>query len=256
MSSTVPLFVWFVALGVASALVASLALAVRRGSPARGAGPAIVTAAILAIWLAAVVALAAAGLFRGAADNPPRIGSAVALPVLVGALALAISGDARAFAARIPQPWLIAPHVLRVLGVVFLVLQARDVLPAHFALPAGLGDIAIGLAAPFVALALSRGALRARGAAIAWNLLGILDLLVAVGVGALTAESSVRVFFSTPSTDAMAVLPLSVIPTFAVPLFILMHVVSLMGLRRGMRRAAGEVGAPGARVATAGGAAR
>jgi len=54
---------------------------------------------------------------------------------------------------------------------------------------------------------------------------------VAVGVGALSAESSIRLFTGAPSTDAMAVLPLSLIPAFGVPIFVLLHVVSLLGLR-------------------------
>ena len=49
------------------------------------------------------------------------------------------------------------PHTLRVVGVLFLIAMEQDHLPAAFALPAGLGDIAIGLAAPFVALQLARG---------------------------------------------------------------------------------------------------
>jgi hypothetical protein len=61
--------------------------------------------------------------------------------------------------------------------------------------------------------------------------IGLLDLGVAVGMGALSADSSIRLFTGAPSTDAMAVLPLSLIPTFGVPIFVLLHVVSLLGLR-------------------------
>jgi hypothetical protein len=43
------------------------------------------------------------------------------------------------------------PHTLRVLGVVYLILMIQGQLPAVFAVPAALGDIAIGVAAPFLA---------------------------------------------------------------------------------------------------------
>lgn len=229
-SALVPWPVWLTALGAAVALVLSLAVAAGRAT--RSIRAALATAAILGAWLAAVVALSAAGVFRGAATSPPRIGPAVALPVIAGAAALALSAHARAFAARIPQPWLVGVQALRVLGVVFLLLEARGVLPAHFARPAGLGDFAVGLAAPFVARALARDLRGARAAAVAWNLLGVIDLVAAVGIGALTARSSIQVFHSIPSTDAMAVLPLSLIPAFAVPIFLLLHLASLLGLRR------------------------
>jgi hypothetical protein len=38
---------------------------------------------------------------------------------------------------------------LRIVGVLFLIVMAQGYLSAAFALPAGLGDIAIGVAAPF-----------------------------------------------------------------------------------------------------------
>jgi hypothetical protein len=40
------------------------------------------------------------------------------------------------------------PHTPRVAGVAFLLYMALGHLPALFALPAGLGDIAAGIAAP------------------------------------------------------------------------------------------------------------
>ena len=64
-------------------------------------------------------------------------------------------------------------------------------LPALFALPAGLGDITTGLAAPLVARRLTRGDGR-RGA---WwfNAFGITDLVVALTLGALTGFRLINV---------------------------------------------------------------
>jgi hypothetical protein len=47
-----------------------------------------------------------------------------------------------------PPPWLIGIQLYRVLGLNFLVLYALGRLPAEFALPAGVGDVIVGLAAP------------------------------------------------------------------------------------------------------------
>ncbi len=79
------------------------------------------------------------------------------------------------------------PHTLRVVGGVFLIVLALGKLPAVFAVPAGLGDIAIGAAAPFVAWRLARGTNRAGAvmSAVGFNIMGIVDLAVAVSIGFL-----------------------------------------------------------------------
>jgi len=73
----------------------------------------------------------------------------------------------------------------RTAGFVFLVLARYHILPASFALPAGWGDIAVGATAVFVAsrLAVSKH----RRAFILWQLLGMLDLVMAVTLGATAA---------------------------------------------------------------------
>jgi hypothetical protein len=120
---------------------------------------------------------------------------------------------------------LVLPHMLRVLGVVFLILMVQGQLPAVFAVPAGLGDIAVGVAAPFLARRLARG--RARHAAVRFHVLGILDLVVAAGIAALVTYGLLDV---TPSTDLLRLLPLALVPTAAVPLAVALHIVSLRQL--------------------------
>jgi hypothetical protein len=119
------------------------------------------------------------------------------------------------------------PHTLRVVGVLFLIAMAQGHLPAAFALPAGLGDIAIGVAAPFVARQLARDT--GHTGAVRFNVLGILDLIVAGIIGFLLLEL-VEV---TPSTAPLFLLPLALIPTAAVPLAIALHIVSLRQVRGG-----------------------
>jgi hypothetical protein len=115
-------------------------------------------------------------------------------------------------------------------GVVFLILMLQGHLPAVFALPAGLGDIAIGLSAPFVARRLARNP-RARGA-IRFNVLGIVDLVVALGIGFFAGLGPVRLFHGAASTLPLSQLPLALIPTVAVPTAIALHIVSLVRLRQ------------------------
>src|ERR671928_27428 len=82
-------------------------------------------------------------------------------------------------------------------------------------------------------LALTRMA-GGRPLAIAWNLFGLLDLVVAVGMGTgrlapyLMPELGSRV----PAAAAMGAFPLILIPTYLVPLSVMLHVMALARLRR------------------------
>lgn len=119
----------------------------------------------------------------------------------------------------------------------FLALAANGILPNAFAQPAGWGDIAIGLTAPWIALALARHPRLAAGRLFAaWNILGILDLVVAVSMGVLNS-GFVPGMVGKVNTAAMARLPLVVIPAFFVPLYVMLHVTALIGARnRGLQQ--------------------
>ena len=117
-------------------------------------------------------------------------GCGIVLPIAVAGffgtlLALRrIPVAARALAAPGQASRLEYPHLFRVEGVAFLIIMALGHLPALFALPAGLGDIAAGIAAPLVAYRLARGT--GHRAARWHNAFGMTDLAVALTLGALT----------------------------------------------------------------------
>jgi hypothetical protein len=113
----------------------------------------------------------------------------------------------------------------RIVGFTFVLLEARGGLPAIFAWPAGYGDMAIGATATFVAWKLANPA--RRNGFIFWQLLGIADLVNAVGLGTTARLLSP----SGPSMVAMTVLPLSLVPTFLVPLFFIFHVICIAQAR-------------------------
>ena len=99
--------------------------------------------------------------------------------------------------------------------------QARGVLPAIFALPAGYGDMAIGTTAAFVAWKLAHPTQRT--AFIFWQVLGIVDLVSAVALGTTARLLSPHDASMLP----MTVLPLSMVPTFLVPLFAIFHFICI-----------------------------
>jgi hypothetical protein len=145
----------------------------------------------------------------------------------------------RALAAPGMMSRLELPHAFRAVeGSVFLAIMALGHLPALFALPAGLGDVTAGLAAPLAARWLARGG--SRRAALWFNAFGLTDLVVALTLGTLTGFQLVNV---TPSGAPISELPLALIPTAAVPLLFALHVTSVSALLRA-RRAPRPAAAP------------
>jgi len=201
-------------------------------------GLSTLTAATLAIWLGGVLALAAVGAFAASPTQPPLgIFLAVVIPPLLFALLYRLSGRFRRFALAIDLRWLTAIQAWRVIGVMFLAFYAFGLLPGLFAWPAGLGDAAVGLAAPFVLLAILRGAPNWQRRVFWLNIAGLIDFAGAIGTGVLTSNSSIGLLAAGVPRVNLGELPLSLVPSFAVPLWTIFHMISLLQLRR-MARAA------------------
>jgi len=191
---------------------------------------------VLAVWFVLVVLLGALRAFVGSPGTPPvAIAIGVGAPVLLFFAWLRLSQSFRHFILSLDLRLIAGMQAWRWAGLGFLSLYAHDVLPAMFAVPAGLGDMAIGFAAPWMILGLvRRPGFAASPAFIRWNVLGILDLVVAVSLGALSATLSTGIPGEI-STAPMATLPLLLIPAFLVPLFLMLHTAALMQGRQIIR---------------------
>jgi hypothetical protein len=234
-----PGYLWAITIAGVTAIPAATCVVLYGGALRAGLSPRRATllacgaAAVLGGWFTASALIAAHGGYHA------RLGAQVPwMPVAVvgflGAL-LALSRIpvvARALAAPGTASRLLLPHSFRVDGVVFLIAMALGHLPALFALPAGLGDIATGLAAVPVAQRLAQGC--GRRSALWFNAFGMTDLVVALTLGALTGYELLDV---TPSGEPISELPLALIPTAAVPLLFALHITSVSGLVRGRRAA-------------------
>jgi hypothetical protein len=144
-------------------------------------------AAVLVAWFF----LALGGSLLGVFDSEPRLplplGLAAVGPVAVFAFSYLTSGRFRQFVSSLDLRILTVAQSWRVGGIVFLILYCRGALPAVFALPAGWGDIAIGATAPVVAWYWRSPFLRKPF--VAWNVLGSLDLVMAVSLGVLASAT-------------------------------------------------------------------
>ena len=193
---------------------------------------------VLIVWFVLVASLGAAGAFVGPSRTPPiAVGVGVGAPLLAFFAWMRFSPSFRGMILSLDLRLIVGMQAWRWAGFGFLALYAHNVLPAVFALPAGLGDMAVGIAAPWVVLGLVRHPGFATSAKfVRWNLLGILDLVVAVSIATLSATLATGAPGEI-STAPMATLPLVLIPVFFVPLFLMMHATALMQSRQIIRRA-------------------
>jgi len=184
-------------------------------------------------WLALIFVLGARGVFVAPRGAPP-------LALLIGLLAplslfllgYRISLPLREFVLSADLRLIVGIQAWRWAGFVFLTLYTYGVLPGIFAWPAGLGDMAIGVTAPLVlATLLRRPGFATSKSFVAWNLSGILDLTVAVSIGALVPLLAPN-FYGTVSTAPMTQLPLVLVPTYFVPTFLILHFTALLQTRR------------------------
>jgi hypothetical protein len=166
-----PAYVWTLVLIGVIGIPATTCVMLYRGAITAGlsrrtaSAVAAVAAAVLGGWLVASGLRARAGIYHQASGQAaPWFGVAFAAVLIALLLATRIPMVARILAAPGTPARLAVPHTPRIVGVTFLIVMALGRLPAVFALPAGLGDIAAGLAAPFVARRLARGTGHTRGA--------------------------------------------------------------------------------------------
>jgi hypothetical protein len=185
------------------------------------------TTRLIFVWFLFSLTASALHLFRAEPDQPPlAFGLAVLIPIATFVLWSAVSQPFRQFLLSLNPSTLTIVQAWRIAGFVFLVLYTYNILPARLALPAGWGDIAIGATAPLVALKLANP--NHRKGFILWQLLGITDLVSAVGLGTTAQLINPHGI----ATSAMTVLPMSLIPTFAVPLFMILHFISIAQARQ------------------------
>ena len=233
-----PGYLWAITIAGITAIPAATCVVLYGGAVRAGLGR--TRAALLAAgaavalggWFTASAVIASHGWYH------TRLGHGVPwMPVAVAGFFLTLLAlrqipvVARALAAPRMTSRLEIPHSFRAAeGAVFLAIMALGHLPALFALPAGLGDVAAGIAAPLVARRLAHGG--GRRTALWFTAFGMTDLISALTLGTLTAFQLVNV---TPSAAPISELPLALIPTAAVPLLFALHITSLSALVRAPR---------------------
>jgi hypothetical protein len=169
---------------------------------------------VLLGWLCFAVGLA--GWFHNA--SAPALAATVWTLTALALIACWKIGPIGVWALNVDLRWLVLFHLLRlVAGVYFLVLCQRATLPCAFAMRAGWGDIIVSILTLAV-VAVMRTEF-AKTLLLIWNTIGLLDIIFVV-------FSALRFGLTDwQSMQALRELPLSLLPTFLVPLIIASHVL-------------------------------
>jgi len=179
-----------------------------------------------ALWIWLIGALAV-GQYHWLARAPAQAVPAVIL-ALTGLLVLAYRafGGFRAWIEAIDLRALVLFHLTRLAGFYYLVLYHRGDLSYAFAVPAGFGDILVAVLAVIVAFVPFSAENRPRFTYL-WNVVGFIDLL-------LVFATATRLSFNRDNYDFFALthLPLSLFPTFLVPLLLGSHLAIFARLKR------------------------
>jgi hypothetical protein len=191
------------------------------------------------LWAAVAWTAAINGVFRTGFSSLPLLPAAIFLPVIVGVPLLVLSKRVGQVLDAMPETWLVALQVYRILGVQWLAYWMRGLLPTVFAWPAGMGDVLTGLFALQAAIAVAADTAWGRRVAIYWNIFGLADFVIAITLGMIASPGQFQLIVPDVSGVGVDAFPNVLTPAFVVPSSILLHVLSIRQLlRRGRAEAA------------------
>jgi hypothetical protein len=184
------------------------------------------------LWFSVAWSTAVDGGFRASASPVPFLPLAIFLPLVIGAPLLMWSKRVGQVLDAMPATWLVALQVYRIFGGWALAAWLSGGLPGVFALPAGIGDVLTGLFAVPAAMAVATDTAQGRRAAIAWNILGLIDFAIAITLGMITSPGPLQLIVPDVTSIGAGAYPGVLTPAFVVPSSILLHALSLRQLRR------------------------
>ncbi len=200
-----------------------------------------ILAALAVVQFVAAYFIGNGGLLTNDQRLPfPPIAITAFIPVVAFFTAYAMLPKFRNIVLSLDIRTLTMVQLRRVVGFVFLPLYAYGLLPGFFAWPAGLGDVAVGLAALFVVTRMNRDPdYQTSNGLVRFHLFGLLDFVVAIATSGLAAGAYPALLANGLTSAALDVWPLNIFPSFIVPAFIILQVIVLLKVRH-LRKAARE----------------
>src|SRR5277367_2715775 len=187
------------------------------------------------VWMCIQSAVALSGFYLVTNTLPPHFLVAVAPPLLFIA-GLFLTSAGRRFLDTMDLKWCVLFHTIRIfveINLYWLFLYKQ--VPALMTFEAGNLDILVGLTAPLIWWAFSRGHVGKRGLLI-WNSVSLLSVLNAFARAILSAPFRFQRFAFDQPTIAILSFPFILLPAFIVPAALLCHLVIFRKLSSSPRR--------------------
>lgn len=223
--------------GVLGAIAVGTHLAVRNGHLGKGGARRVYgLLGLLLAWAAASALLA----YRGAYLDPQVLQSLpytylpfVPFAIVFGGLALSaeLRRAVQSVLRHAPLYGLVFFHAIRVTGIGSIIKLSKGELPAHFILPVGVPDLLVGLTAVILGIRLYKRRPVSHSLLVGWNAFGVALFLSAPVVLHLSLPGPLQIYFDGPTTAEVFEFPMALVPTFLVPMFMLMHIGTIWKLR-------------------------
>ena len=193
-----------------------------KNKTAKQSNQGVIIAIVLAVlWIIVTTILGTLGYYEYNRDVfHLMIIVTVVTPTIIFGLLFMVFSNFRKWTQSLNIAMLTLPHAWRTIGYLFLVQWFYGLLPAGFAAPAGFGDFIVGIAAPFVAVAVWLQWKYAIRYAIIFHIFGAIDLVLAISTGT-------SAFGVLPENlhviDPLTAFPTVIIPVSFVPLLLMSH---------------------------------
>jgi hypothetical protein len=187
------------------------------------------------LWMVVQSGLALSGFYLVTNTLPPHFFAAV-VPPIIAIVAMFLTAAGRRFLDGMELKWCILLHSIRVLvelNLYWLFLYKQ--VPIQMTFEAGNLDILVGITAPLIWWAYSRGKVGRTGLLV-WNSLSLLSVLNAFTRAILSAPFGFQRFGFEQPTVAVLHFPFVLLPAFIVPVAILCHLVVFRKLSGDLRR--------------------
>ena len=173
-------------------------------------------AVLVVLWAVVAIGVSLSGVLKGVPTL--RLMAGLAVLTVLATLVLVFSRSVRESVRLMPLRALVAFHLVRIAaGILFIVEVRAGRLPSQFVSIAAFGDIAVGVAALLLLPFVSEFPGWRRAALFGWNVAGLADIVIVLATGR-------RMAATVPGSMArMAEFPLSLLPTFIVPLILVTH---------------------------------
>jgi hypothetical protein len=174
------------------------------------------------IFLGYTAVLSVTGVFLKP-SIPPKVVLFTTLPLLLFLLIVVSNLKVyKVILAHIAVEKIVALHIFRLIGSFFLILHFFNALPAPFAYIAGLGDITVALTSILVTRAIVYKKSYAKPLTIAWNILGMVDIISVLVAAIVTTK--IAMDNGTPGVAEISKFPFSLIPSFAAATIMFLHI--------------------------------